>query len=299
MADVAAAVAVAPRQMERSGQRRRGLLLRLAGNERVLVGCGVLLVTLVVALFAGQLAPYDPNAQILTLRLGPPSAAHLFGNDQLGRDVLSRMIWGSRVSLGVGFSSAVITVVIGGAIGIAAGYAGGWVDGLLMRFVDVFISIPVFILLLTIVAIYGVNLPLLIAFIGISGFPGTARIVRAEVLSLMPREFITASRVIGSRPLRIMLLHILPNLIPILVVSATLRVGAAILTEAGLSYFGLGVPPPAPVWGGMVADGRNTLDTAWWVSTFPGLALLIVVIATNIVGDGLRDVLDPRRARVA
>jgi peptide/nickel transport system permease protein len=209
------------------------------------------------------------------------------------------MIWGSRVSLGVGFSSAVITIVIGTAMGITAGYAGGLIEGVLMRFVDVFISIPVFILLLTIVAIYGVNLPLLIAFIGVSGFPGTARIVRAEVLSLMPREFVTASRVIGATPLRIMAVHILPNLVPVIVVSATLRVGAAILTEAGLSYFGLGVPPPAPTWGGMVADGRNTLDMAWWVSTFPGVALLVVVIATNLVGDGLRDVLDPRRARLA
>jgi peptide/nickel transport system permease protein len=275
------------------------LILRLAGNERVIVGCGVLLVSFVVAVFAGQLAPYDPNAQILTARLGAPNAAHLLGNDQLGRDVLSRMIWGSRVSLGVGFSSAVITIVIGTAMGITAGYAGGLIEGVLMRFVDVFISIPVFILLLTIVAIYGVNLPLLIAFIGVSGFPGTARIVRAEVLSLMPREFVTASRVIGATPLRIMAVHILPNLVPVIVVSATLRVGAAILTEAGLSYFGLGVPPPAPTWGGMVADGRNTLDMAWWVSTFPGVALLVVVIATNLVGDGLRDVLDPRRARLA
>lgn len=298
MADVATAITAAPRSVERSRQRRRGVMLRLAGNQRVVVGCSVLLLTFLVALFAAQLAPYDPNAQILTARLGPPNAAHPFGSDQLGRDVLSRVVWGSRVSLGVGFSSVVITIVIGTAIGIAAGYTGGWVDGALMRFVDVFISIPVFMLLLTIVAIYGSNVLLLIAFIGISAFPGAARIVRAEVLSLMPREFIAASRVIGSSPLRIMVRHILPNLVPIIVVSATLRVGAAILTEAGLSYFGLGVPPPAPTWGGMVADGRTSLDVAWWVSTVPGLALLVVVIATNLVGDGLRDVFDPRRAHL-
>jgi peptide/nickel transport system permease protein len=275
------------------------LLVRMVGNERVFVGCVVLLATFVVAVFAGQVAPYDPNAQILAARFGPPGSAHLLGSDQLGRDVLSRVIWGSRVSLGVGFASMLITIVIGTAIGIAAGYGGGWIDGLLMRFVDIFISIPVFILLLTIVAIYGVNVPLLVAFIGVSAFPGAARIVRAEVLSLMPREFIAASRVIGSSPLRIMIRHILPNLLPIIVVSATLRVGAAILTEAGLSYFGLGVPPPSPTWGSMVADGRNSLDVAWWVSTFPGVALLVVVIATNLVGDGLRDVLDPRRAHLA
>jgi peptide/nickel transport system permease protein len=299
MAEVAAAVAPSSRSAERSGPRRRGLLLRMLGNERVVVGCGVLFATLFVALFAAQLAPYDPNAQTLAERFGPPSAAHLFGTDQLGRDVLSRTIWGSRVSLGVGFSSVLITIVIGTAIGIAAGYSGGWIDGTLMRFVDVFISIPVFMLLLTIVAIYGSNVALLITFIGVSAFPGAARIVRAEVLSLKPREFITASQVIGSTPWRIMARHILPNLVPIIVVSATLRVGAAILTEAGLSYFGLGVPPPAPTWGGMVADGRTSLDVAWWVSTFPGVALLVVVIATNLVGDGLRDVLDPRRAHLA
>jgi peptide/nickel transport system permease protein len=270
----------------------------MVGNERVLAGCTVLLATFLVAAFAGLLAPYDPNAQILTARFGAPSPAHLFGSDQLGRDVLSRVIWGSRVSLGVGFSSVVITIVIGTAIGVAAGYSGGWIDGALMRFVDVFISIPVFMLLLTIVAIYGSNVPLLITFIGVSAFPGAARIVRAEVLSLMPREFIAASRVIGSSPWRIMVRHILPNLLPVIVVSATLRVGAAILTEAGLSYFGLGVPPPAPTWGGMVADGRTSLDLAWWVSTFPGIALLVVVIATNLVGDGLRDVFDPRRAHL-
>jgi peptide/nickel transport system permease protein len=274
-------------------------MFRMVGNERVVVGLGVLLATFFVAVFAGQLAPYDPNAQILTARFGPPTSEHLFGSDQLGRDVLSRVIWGSRVSLGVGFSSVVITIVIGTAIGIAAGYGGGWIDGALMRLVDVFISIPVFMLLLTIVAIYGSNTPLLIIFIGVSAFPGAARIVRAEVLSLKPREFITASRVIGSTPWRIMVRHILPNLLPIIVVSATLRVGAAILTEAGLSYFGLGVPPPAPTWGGMVADGRTSLDVAWWVSTVPGVALLIVVIATNLVGDGLRDVFDPRRAHLA
>ncbi len=299
MADVAATMAAGPRLFGRSRPRSRGLALRLAANERVVVGCSALLITFMAAAFAGQLAPFDPNAQILTARLGPPNTVHLFGSDQLGRDVLSRVIWGSRVSLGVGFSSVAITIVIGTAIGMAAGYSGGWVDGALMRFVDVFISIPVFMLLLTIVAIYGSNVPLLITFIGVSAFPGAARIVRAEVLSIMPRDFIAASRVIGSSPLRIMVRHILPNLVPIIVVSATLRVGAAILTEAGLSYFGLGVPPPAPTWGGMVADGRTFLDVAWWVSTFPGLALLVVVIATNLVGDGLRDVFDPRRAHLA
>lgn len=278
--------------------RRRSVAMRLLSNQRVVAGSIVLLITLAVAVFAGFIAPFDPNAQVLADRLAGPSAAHPFGEDQLGRDVLSRVIYGARVSLGVGFSSVVITIVIGTVIGVAAGFFGGWIDNVLMRFVDVFISIPVFMLLLTVVAIYGASLGLLVAFIGISAFPGAARIVRAEVLSLMPRDFILAARVVGASPVRIMARHLVPNLMPVIIVSATLRVGAAILTEAGLSYFGLGVPPPAPTWGGMVADGRTFLDVAWWVSTFPGLALLVVVIATNLIGDGLRDVFDPRRSQL-
>ena len=279
--------------------RRRSLALRLVSNQRVVAGSVVLLITIAVALLADVLAPYQPNAQILAERLAAPSLAHPFGQDHLGRDVLSRAIYGARVSLGVGFSSVAITIVIGTVIGVAAGFFGRWTDSVLMRFVDVFISIPVFMLLLTVVAIYGSNVGLLVAFIGISAFPGAARIVRAEVLSLMPRDFILAARVVGASPMRIMWRHLVPNLLPVIIVSATLRVGAAILTEAGLSYFGLGVPPPAPTWGGMVADGRTFLDVAWWVSTFPGLALLVVVVATNLVGDGLRDVFDPRRAHLA
>ena len=278
---------------------RRSVMVRLLSNQRVVVGSIVLLIALVMAVFAGALAPFDPNAQVLADRLAGPSAAHPFGEDQLGRDVLSRVIYGARVSLGVGFSSVVITIVIGTVIGVAAGFFGGWADNVLMRFVDVFISIPVFMLLLTVVAIYGSSAVLLVAFIGISAFPGAARIVRAEVLSLMPRDFVLAARIVGASPVRIMWRHLVPNLLPVIIVSATLRVGAAILTEAGLSYFGLGVPPPAPTWGGMVADGRTFLDVGWWVSTFPGLALLVVVIATNLIGDGLRDVFDPRRSQLA
>jgi len=278
--------------------RRPPVWRRMLLNQRVVAGSVVLLATLAIAVLAEQLSPYDPNGQVLLDRLKGPSGAHLFGTDQLGRDVLSRAIWGARVSLGVGFASVAITTVVGTTIGLVAGYSGRWVDNVLMRFVDVFISIPVFMLLLTVVAIYGSSALLLVLFIGISAFPGAARIVRAEVLSLAPRDFVVAARVIGATPLRIMWVHLVPNLIPIIFVSATLRVGAAILTEAGLSYFGLGVPPPSPTWGGMVADGRTVLDVAWWVTTFPGVALLFVVIATNLVGDGLRDVFDPRRSQL-
>ena len=297
MAEVARRRVAAP-AASKVGLRRPPLWRRLLLNQRVVAGSVVLLATLAIAILAEQLAPYDPNGQVLLDRLKGPGGTHLFGTDGLGRDVLSRAIWGARVSLGVGFASVAITTVVGTAIGMMAGYSGQWVDNLLMRFVDVFISIPVFMLLLTVVAIYGSSVLLLIVFIGISAFPGAARIVRAEVLSLMPRDFVTAARVIGATAPRIMWVHLVPNLIPIILVSATLRVGAAILTEAGLSYFGLGVPPPSPTWGGMVADGRTVLDVAWWVTTFPGLALLLVVIATNLVGDGLRDVFDPRRSQL-
>ena len=214
--------------------RRRSLALRLVTNERVVAGSIVLLVTFAVAVLADVLSPYQPNAQVLADRLAAPSLAHPFGVDHLGRDVLSRAIYGARVSLGVGFSSVAITIVIGTLIGVAAGFFGRWTDSVLMRFVDVFISIPVFMLLLTVVAIYGSSVGLLVAFIGISAFPGAARIVRAEVLSLMPRDFILAARVVGASPVRIMARHLVPNLMPVIIVSATLRVGAAILTEAGL-----------------------------------------------------------------
>jgi peptide/nickel transport system permease protein len=289
----ALAVDTAPR---RSGiGERQPLWRRLLRNPRVLAGLFIIGGMTVIAALAPVTAPSDPLEQVLLERLRPPSLEHPFGTDGLGRDMLSRAIWGARVSLGVGLSAMAVSVLIGTVLGVAAGFLGGWVDNVLMRIADVFIALPAFLLLLTIVTIYGSSVGILIFFLGLTAWPATARLVRGEALSLVTREFVLAARVIGASNVRIMALHVLPNIVPLLVVNSTLRVGALILTEAALSYFGVGVPPPTPTWGGMVADGRLVLDSAWWVSALPGILIVLVVIAFNYAGDGLRDVLDPRR----
>jgi peptide/nickel transport system permease protein len=267
-------------------------------NPRVAVGLGVLVLLYLVALFAPVLAPHDPDAQVLLERLKPPSLAHLFGTDPLGRDVLSRLIWAGRVSLGVSLMATLITVVVGAMVGLASGFLGGWIDNVIMRGTDIFLAFPIFLLLITVVAIYGSNTVLFVLFLGLAAWPATARLVRAEALSLRERDFVLAARVVGASSPRIMVQHILPNVVPVLVVAATLRVATVILIEAGLSYFGLGVPPPTATWGNMVADGRVVLDVAWWITTFPGGMVVITVLAYNLLGDGLRDVLDPRRSLV-
>jgi peptide/nickel transport system permease protein len=268
---------------------------RFLRNPRVVVGVAIICGLYVIALLAPVVAPQDPNAQVLLDRLKPPSPQHLLGTDQLGRDILSRAIWAARLSLGVSLVATLITLVVGTLVGLVSGYFGGWLDQVLMRTTDVFLSFPVFILLITIVAIYGASIWLLILFLGLVAWPESARMVRAEVLSLARREFALAARVVGAGSTRIMLRHILPNVVPVLVVAATLRVAVVILVEAGLSYFGLGVPPPAPSWGNMVADGKLVMGSAWWITTFPGALVVISVLAYNLLGDGLRDVLDPRR----
>lgn len=206
-------------------------------------------------------------------------------------------MWAARVSLGVSLAAMLVSVVIGALVGMCSGFFGGVVDSVIMRGTDLFIAFPIFILLITLVAIYGSNLVLMIVFLGLAAWPPTARIVRAEVLSLRTRDFVLSARVVGASAGRIILVHLLPNVVPLIVVAATLRVAQVILIEASLSYFGLGVPPPAATWGNMVADGRAVLDTAWWVTTFPGLLIVLTVLAYNLMGDGLRDVFDPRRVR--
>lgn len=286
--------AVAPPARPRAGERAR-LWPRLLKNRRVVVGLALIAGLHLAALLAPWLAPYPPDAQVLIDRLKPPGRQHLLGADHLGRDILSRVLWGARVSLVVGLVATLLTVVIGAAFGLVSGYFGAWVDGVLMRATDVFLAFPVFILLITVVAIYGSGVRPLIVFLGLAAWPSTARLVRAEVLSIAAREFVMAARAVGASSTRILLAHILPNVVSVLVVAATLRVAIVILIEAGLSYFGLGVPPPTATWGGMVADGRLVMDTAWWITTFPGLMVVVTVLAYNMLGDGLRDVLDPRR----
>jgi peptide/nickel transport system permease protein len=259
------------------------------------MGGGVLLAFYLVALLAPLTAPEDPNHQVLIERLKAPSLDHPMGTDGLGRDILSRAIWGGRVSLTLSVVATLVSILIGVQVGLIAGWFGGWLDNILMRTADVFLAFPIFILLITVVAIYGSSVPLLIVFLGLAAWPETARFARAEVLSLRKREFVLATQVCGARDRRILIVHILPQLIPLLMVAATLRVAIVILVEAALSYFGLGVTPPSPSWGNMVADGRTYLATAWWITTIPGVLIVVTVLMYNVLGDGLRGVFDPPR----
>lgn len=268
---------------------------RLLRNRRILLGLMVLVTLYLVGLFAPWLSPVDPNAQILLERLQPPSAAHPLGTDSLGRDILSRAIWATRISLSVSFVAMLITICVGATLGLVAGFLGGIVDMVIMRLTDMLMAFPIFILLITIVAIYGSSLTLMILFLGFTAWPLTARTIRAETLSLRRRDFVDAARINGASTARILLYHLLPGVLSIIVVAATLRVATVILIESALSYFGLGVTPPTPTWGNMASEGRLFLDTAWWITTFPGMLIVITVLAYNLLGDGLRDELDPRR----
>ncbi|MGH2562088.1 MAG: ABC transporter permease [Thermomicrobiales bacterium] len=275
--------------------RSRSVWRRMLRERRVVLGGGLLVALYLFALAAPLVAPDDPNRQVLIDRLHGPSLDHPMGTDGLGRDILSRAIWGARVSLAVSLVATLMSVVIGALTGLVAGWFGGWLDNLIMRITDVVLAFPTFTLLITVVAIYGSSVRLLIVFLGLVAWPETARLARAEVLSLSTREFILAARVGGATNGRILFVHILPHLAPLLLVASTLRVGIVILVEAGLSYFGLGVTPPTPTWGNMVADGRTFLGTAWWITTFPGLLIVATVLIYNVLGDGLRDAVDPPR----
>jgi peptide/nickel transport system permease protein len=268
---------------------------RLLSNNRIAIGTGTLVVMYLIAIFAPWLAPQDPNAQILMERLKPPSADHWLGTDSLGRDILSRAIYATRISLSVSLVAMLITIVLGVTLGMLAGFAGGIVDMVIMRCTDMLMAFPIFILLITMVSIYGSSLRLMILFLGLTAWPLTARTIRAEVLSLKHRDYIDAARVGGASMARILWHHLLPGVISIIVVAATLRVATVILVESSLSYFGLGVTPPTPTWGNMAAEGRLFLETAWWITAFPGLLVVFTVLAYNLLGDGLRDELDPRR----
>lgn len=276
-------------------RKRQTVWKSMAADKRVVGAAALLGVLYLIALLAPWIAPADPNAQTLIARLKPPSSEYWFGTDALGRDLLSRAIWAARVSLGLSLLTMVITIVVGAAVGLLSGFMGGWIDTLLMRTADVFLAFPVFILLITLVAIYGTSLTLFILFLGLSAWPATARTVRAEVLSVRERDYIDAAKVIGATTRSILLRHVLPNVASVIIVAGTLRVATVILIEASLSYFGLGVQPPTPTWGNMISDGRLYLDTAWWITAIPGSLVVITVLAYNILGEGLRDSMDPRR----
>jgi peptide/nickel transport system permease protein len=271
----------------------------LVQSKTGLIGLFIVLLVAACAVFAPFISSADPTAQKLTARLVPPiwqsgDRQYLLGTDSLGRDMLSRIIYGSRISLVVGTSAMIIGGTLGTVVGLLSGYYEDRVGLILMRFADIQLAIPELVLYIAIMAALGPGLRNLILGLGITSWVVYARVVRSEVLGLKNMEFITASQSIGARDVRILFVHVLPNVIMSDIVIATIQVAGLILAEAGLSFLGLGVPPPTPTWGGMVADGRDYLEPAWWVSTLPGLAILVTVLGINLFGDWLRDYLDPR-----
>jgi peptide/nickel transport system permease protein len=263
-------------------------------NRLAVGGLAVIVVTFLIAGFASVLAPYDPGKTDVSMKLQPPSLQHFLGTDQLGRDIFSRMLFGSRVSLSVGFVAVAISICIGIFVGAISGYYGRWIDTVLMRFVDIMLCFPSFFLILTVVALLGPSLFKVMVVIGITSWMGTSRFVRAEFLSLRERDFAQAAKALGVKDRRIIFRHILPNALAPVFVTATLDVATAILVEAGLSFLGFGVQPPAPSWGNILTEGRTYIFDAWWLTVFPGLAILVTVLSFNLLGEGLRDALDPR-----
>lgn len=264
-----------------------------------LVFSGLLIVSglFVVAVLAPYLSPYDPLDQNLLARLQPPSLTHFFGTDDLGRDVFSRILYGSRVSLTVGMIAVGIAVTVGISIGLLAGYGGRFLDNLLMRFVDVLLCFPTFFLILMVIAFLEPSISKVMMVIGLTSWTGIARLVRAETLAIKEREFVLAARIAGIPNWRILLVQILPNVSAPVIVSATLGLGGAILAESALSFLGLGVQPPLPSWGNILTAGKDYIYLAWWLSLFPGLAILITVLGFNLLGEGLREWLDPRQKK--
>ena len=256
-------------------------------NKLVLAGSGLVLLLLLVSLLAPWLAPYDPGKIDLTNVLASPSINHWFGTDPLGRDVLSRMIWGARISLKVGFVATGVAIIIGTILGAVAGYYGGWVDSVIMRFVDIMLCFPTFFLILAVIAFLEPSIWNIMIIIGLTGWMGVTRLVRADFISLRERDFVQAARAIGAGDLRIIFLQILPNAIASILVAATLGIAGAILTESALSFLGIGVQPPTPSWGNILTAGKDNIDIAWWLSLYPGLAILITVVGYNLLGEGI------------
>jgi peptide/nickel transport system permease protein len=274
---------------------RRGLLRRLR-RDGVLIPLLILGTAVAVAILADFLPLPDPRTSDLTATLLPPfsSASHPLGTDPIGRDTLSRLVYGTRISLSVGFASVAIAMVFGSFVGLIAGYFGGWPDTILMRLGDVQLSLPSFILALTIMSRFGPGIPNVIIALSVAGWVRYARVVRSNVLPLHSAEYVESARSLGCSSFRVMWRHILPNVQSPVIVLATLGVGANIIAESSLSFLGLGIDPQNPSWGGMLANGRSYLETAWWVAALPGLAISLTVLATNLLGDWLRDALDPR-----
>jgi peptide/nickel transport system permease protein len=267
---------------------------RMWKKRTIRYGLIMLGVLYLIAALAPVLSPEAPDQQTLGSRLQPPSWDHFLGTDDLGRDVFSRMIHGARISLTVGLIAVTISLTIGLLVGGIAGTFGGWTDHLLMRLVDVMLCIPTLFLIMTLIVMVGPSLFNVMVIIGITSWMDIARMVRAEIMSLKERDFVTAARSLGATDLRLMFRHLIPNALAPVFVSVTFMVGGAILLESSLSFLGLGVQPPTASWGNILTTGKDYLQEAWWLTAFPGLAIFLTVLAFNLVGDGLRDVLDPR-----
>lgn len=266
----------------------------LSRNKMAILGLVILLVLLFTGIFADFIAPYDYAQQDLAHAFEGSSSAHWLGTDEFGRDILSRIIYGARMSLLVGFVSVGIAVVIGGALGAIAGYYGKWVDNLIMRLMDIFLAIPQTLLAIAIVASLGTGIVNLMIAVGISSVPRYARIVRASVMTIRGEEFIEAAKASGTSNAKIIMKHILPNCLAPVIVQVTLGIAGAIMTAAGMSFIGLGIQPPAPEWGNMLSAGRDYIRDCAYMTMYPGLAIVITVLSLNLLGDGLRDALDPK-----
>jgi len=269
---------------------------RFRENRLALWSLYVIVILILVALLAPLLAPHDPIAigDVMATRFQPPSWAHPFGTDEFGRDLFSRALYGARVSLSVGILAMLAATSIGSLYGAVSGYAGGVVDGVMMRIVDVWIAFPAFYLMLLLVGVFEASVPVLILILALTAWPATARFIRGEILSIRERDYIEAARAMGLPAYRIIFRHLIPGAMSPVLVTGALAVAGMIGAEAGLSFLGLGISPPTPSWGNMVAAGKDTLASAWWVSFFPGALLTITLISFSLVADGLRDALDPK-----
>lgn len=288
---------------ERHGLRSRTfrrVWTKLLRRKTTVFALSFLVIVILLAMLAPVLAPCDPNAQDIQNRLVPPSwgrngsPANILGTDQLGRDVLSRIIWGSRVSLSVGLLAAILACILGSTLGLMAGYFRGRAENVIMRLADIQLAIPYILLAITLVAVLGPSLRNLILVLGVTGWVNYARVVRAEVMSLREQEFISAARALGASDARIIVRHLLPNIVSPVVVLSTFQVAQFIISESSLSFLGLGVPVSTPSWGGMLSESQLYVPLAPWTATFPGLAILLTVLSINIAGDFIRDLLDPR-----
>jgi len=274
--------------------QRKILIRTFKSNKTSVVGLLMAFCVMIIALISPWISPYDPISQDINVQHGPPSWAHPFGTDSYGRDQLSRILWGSRVSLVVGILSVLLAMAAGIPLGMIGGYKGGGIDSLVLRFIDIFMSFPIVILGLLVLAIMGPGLVKIVIAIGVALTPRIARLARGSTLSVKGKEYIEAARAVGQNDGKIMTIHVLPNILGEILVMGTLWVATAIIVEASLSFIGLGVRPPTPSWGAMIRDGLDQLTNAPWLSIFPGLAIFVSVFSFNLIADGLRDISDPK-----